>query len=528
MKYKLATTLLVVTAVVLSTLASFSAAGPAKAAPPDDPDSPGTPWPVDDPRYNPSINDNVILKWNEELLQAIRANPGATGPTVTARAIGYLHTATYDAWAAYDPVAKGTLPNGPSQRPAASNTLANKSKAISYAAYRVLNELFPWRKADFDAQMAELQFDPNDTSTDLATPQGVGNVAAQENIKFRRTDGSNQTLNTKGTADPADDTVTYPDSCKPACYSAQNTWNNVTDPWRWQPLCVPLPAAGADCTGSVQNPLTPHWGKVASFALVSPLQFKVPGPPRNADGTFSTAEIQTALDDTADLTDAEKVTAEYWADGPFTEFPPGHMSLFAQVLCRKRSQGLDHDTKIFFALGNALLDSSIASWAHKYDPKWDFARPVTLIRNHPAFANKTVRSWLGPYNGYGDVEGKNWRPYQAPSVVTPPFPEYVSGHSTFSGAAGYILTNFTLSPNFGATVTIRKGTSLFEAGTVPAQDVTLSWPTFHAASDEAGMSRRYGGIHFYSGDIHGRSLGDKVGRVVYSKAQNYFRGYIGY
>lgn len=91
MRYKLATTLLVVTAVLFSTFASFSVAGPAKAAPPDDPGTPGTPWPIDDPRYRPSSTDNVILKWNEELLQAIRLHPPQTGPTITARAIGVLH-----------------------------------------------------------------------------------------------------------------------------------------------------------------------------------------------------------------------------------------------------------------------------------------------------------------------------------------------------------------------------------------------------------------------------------------------------
>ena len=108
MKYKLATTLLLVAAVAFSTLASFSAAGPAKAAPPDDPDTPGTPWPIDDPQYRPSNNDHVLLKWNEELLQAIRLHPAQTGPTITSRALGVLHTATYDAWAAYDGVAKST------------------------------------------------------------------------------------------------------------------------------------------------------------------------------------------------------------------------------------------------------------------------------------------------------------------------------------------------------------------------------------------------------------------------------------
>ncbi len=114
MKQKLATILLVIAALGISTIPALSITGRTLAAPPDDPDTPQTFWPINS--YPPTINDNVVLKWDDELLQAIRANPAATGPTVTARALGVLHTATYDAWAAYDPVAKETRPDGPSQQ----------------------------------------------------------------------------------------------------------------------------------------------------------------------------------------------------------------------------------------------------------------------------------------------------------------------------------------------------------------------------------------------------------------------------
>jgi hypothetical protein len=106
--------------------------------------------------------------------------------------------------------------------------------------------------------------------------------------------------------------------------------------------------------------------------------------------------------------------------------------------------------------------------------------------------------------------------------VTPPFPEYVSGHSTFSGAGATILSSF-FGEAFGAYVVIPKGWSSFEANT-PAAPVTLSWPTFTSAADEAGWSRRYGGIHFYTGDNHGRALGRQVAQYVYSNAQNYIQG----
>jgi hypothetical protein len=537
-KHKLATTLLVVAAVVMSTLASFSVATKALAVPPDDPDTPQTFWPINgDCPNNPGIKppcpgDNVILKWDDELLQAIRANPAATGPTVTARALGVLHTATYDAWAAYDPVAKVTRPDGPSQQAKASITLDNKTKAISYAAYRVLLDLFPARKADFDAQMAELLYDPDDLgdfnpanpSAPVATPQGVGNKAAYAVITFRHSDGANQL---GGYADTTG-------------YQPVNTWDKVNDPWRWQPLCVltatgvangmpPIPPPGNNCDPpnyTIQRPLTPQWGNITPFASLSAIQYKVPGPPKNPDGTCcSPTDIETALADTSNLDDVKKAKAEYWADGPRTEFPPGHTAVFAQALSRKRGHSLDTDTKLFFALGNAMLDSSIAAWREKY--KWDFVRPVTAIREH--YKGQLINSWLGPGHSpsYGLVPAEQWMPYQALTVVTPGFPEYVSGHSTFSGAGSQILLGFTGSDAFNASVTIPAGSLKIEPGS-PAADVTLSWSTFTAAADEAGWSRRYGGIHFYSGDTHGRMLGKMVGSNAWSKAQAYIKGYAGY
>ena len=137
--------------------------------------------------------------------------------------------------------------------------------------------------------------------------------------------------------------------------------------------------------------------------------------------------------------------------------------------------------------------------------------PLRLLAagdRHPlALQDKQINSWLGPGKGYGKVPGQNWQPYQALNVVTPAFPEYVSGHSTFS-AAGRTGPNSVLRhDNFNAKVTIKAGTSKIESGRA-AKDVVLSWKTLTAAADQAGMSRRYGGIHFESGDQHGRALGE--------------------
>jgi len=481
-------------------MASFGGSARAQVAGPPDPDTPAPLYTING--LGPSKGDNVVLLWDEELLQAIRANPGGTGPTVTARALGVAHTSMFDAWAAYDARAVGTRYGDKLRRPVSERTPENKSKAISFAAYATLVDLFPSRADDFALQMKELGY-PVDGS-DTSTPAKIGAMAAKAVVEFRHKDGANQL---GGYADTTG-------------YQPVNTPDKVNDRWRWQPLRIPL----GDPFGTVQRALTPQWATVVPFGMSSQYGRDVPGPPRLPNGEFSTDDIQTLAKETANLDDPSKIKAEYWADGPRSEFPPGHWAVFAQAISRKRGNSLDDDVKLFFTLGNALMDASIAAWAWKF--KYDFVRPITGIREE--YRGRQIVSWLGPYKGYGLVAGESWIPYQELRVVTPPFPEYVSGHSTFSAAGARVISSFLGSDSFGVSVTVRAGTSRIEPRTptnpgTPAKDVTLSWPTFSAAAGEAGMSRRFGGIHFPSGDMHGRTLGGAIGGDAWNKAQSYIR-----
>jgi hypothetical protein len=406
----------------------------------------------------------------------------------------------FDAWAAYDARAIGTRYGDRLRRPPAERTPENKSKAISFAAYATLVDLFPSRADDFALQMKELGY-PVDGS-DTSTPAQIGAITAEAVIELRHKDGANQL---GGYADTTG-------------YQPVNTPDKVNDRWRWQPQRVPLG------TGNPQRALTPQWAMVVPFGMRSQGGRDVAGPPRLPGGEYSTDDLQTLVEETADLDDASRIKAEYWADGPRSEFPPGHWAVFAQAISRKRGNSLDDDVKLFFTLGNALMDASIAAWYWKF--KYDFVRPITGIREE--YRGRDITSWLGPYKGYGLVKGESWIPYQELTVVTPPFPEYVSGHSTFSGAGARVISTFLGSDSFGASVTVRAGSSRIEPRTAtnpgsPAEDVTLYWPTFSAAAGEAGMSRRFGGIHFPSGDPHGRSLGSAIGGDAWNKAQAYIR-----
>jgi hypothetical protein len=149
---------------------------------------------------------------------------------------------------------------------------------------------------------------------------------------------------------------------------------------------------------------------------------------------------------------------------------------------------------------------------------YDYIRPQSAIVW--LLAGRQFAAWAGPGRGTGTIDGSAWRSY----IPTPPFAEYVSGHSTFSAAGAEVLRRFTGRDTMEMSVTIPAGASPVEPGFAPASDVTLTWPTFSDAAEEAGMSRRYGGIHFRDGDLEGRRIGRRIGAQAWHAAAAYVRG----
>ncbi len=291
-----------------------------------------------------SYSKSAVLLWNEVIIEAIRN--GTIGPPMVARALAIIHTAMYDAWAPFDRIAVASLP-GATTRFKRTSTKAEllklKEIAISYAAYRTLLDLYPAQKARFDAQMLLRNLDINDTSVSADTPSGVGNVAASVLLASRRNDGSNQF----GDLNPG----AYSDFTGYAPVNAPSVINN---PNRWQPLTY--------STGATPKFLAPHWGVVRPFAIGSGASMR----PNVVLPQFGSAEYadqaQEVVQLTANLTDQEKVIAEYWANGPKTETPPGHWFLFAQDVSQRYRFSLDADVRMYMTLGNAMLDASIGCW----------------------------------------------------------------------------------------------------------------------------------------------------------------------
>lgn len=284
--------------------------------------------------------------------------------------------------------------------------------------------------------------------------------------------------------------------------------------------------------------------------------------------------------------DYTRVLAEFWADGPNSETPPGHWFTILNYvndhpLFEKRMEGrgvlvdeLEWDVKSYFVLGGAVHDAAIAAWGIK--GYYDYVRPISAIRfmaekgqssdpGLPAFhpdgiplvegyvelvkegdslagsygehINKIkLYSWNGAERadfperktGVGWILAQNWWPYQRTDFVTPPFAGYVSGHSTFSRSAAEVLTLLTGDAFFPGGMSqfwIKKSEYLdFEHG--PSVGLALQWATYRDAADQCSLSRIWGGIHPPADDIPGRVVGQKIGVEVFHYAKKYFDGLV--
>ena len=440
---------------------------------------------------------SAVIGWNSAATSAIAAARFA--PTTAARTLAMVFEAVYNAWACYDSAAAFTL-SGLRKRSTLERRASNKSIAVSYAANGVLVDLFPAQQNRFDLALATATAGLVLTSQEAIAAVQIGQFAAGALLQARHFDGSNQL------GDMTPSGVPYADT---SGYLPVNSFDAVVDPTRWQPLLV-TSAAGPS---SVQSFVTPHWGAVRPFALKSGSVLRpayTPGP--------SFAEMDQVIAFSASLTDANKVLIDFFANNPGSVTPPGQWMKIAETVSAADGNTLDDDVRLFFTLAQAMLDASIACWDAKR--VYDSVRPITAIRHH--YRNQTIQAWGGPGLGTVAMRGTDWKPYQRTTNPSPAFPEFLSGHSTFSGAAAAVLAALR-GDRFDLRFTFPAGGVPFDPS-VPAAPVTLSWPSFTECAAAAGLSRRYGGIHFEQGDLQGRVMGRQVGQLVQARANRLFQG----
>ena len=585
------------------------------------------PYSIDGCQPATADGHSVARVWDDALLDAIRRDVPA--PTVHARNLFHTSAAMWDAWAAYDPTARGYFVTEKLQ---ADDVQAAREAAISFAAYRVL--LWRYSRAaglqetfdELTRTMESLCYRNDYLDTDGDSPAALGNRIAAAVIEYGKSDGS---LEQQRYID-----TDYKPSNPPLV--VRESGATMTDPDLWQPLALAQFVAqnGLPIPGNVQRFVGPHWGQVRTFALPRSAQGTPidPGPPPQleTDEEFKQTAVEiieygSQLDPSDGVTidigpgafgdntlatndgngyaenpvtgqayepnvvlrgDFDRVLAQFWADGPASETPPGHWNTIANEV--SDTPGLEHriggrgpvldrlewDLKLYFAINGAVHDAAVAAWGVK--GFYDSVRPISMIRymggmgqssdpdlpaydpdglplvpglievvtaassvpgeRHEALADHVgevaIRAWQGnPEDpatqtaGVGWILAVDWVPYQLATFVTPAFAGYVSGHSTFSRAAAEVMTGFTGSSYFPGGIsewTIPAGGLQVELG--PSEDVTLQWASYYDAADQAGLSRLFGGIHISADDVEGRRMGSICGKDAWALAQRYYAG----
>ncbi len=260
---------------------------------------------------------------------------------------------------------------------------------------------------------------------------------------------------------------------------------DTDDPSRWQPT-PPAYMAGIE----------PHWNKIRTFVIDSAQQFKPEPPP--AFSMKPESDFYKELKEVYDI--SEKITkigdeseevqiAKFWDCNPYVSVTRGHL-MFAtkkitpgahwigitKIASRKTKSDFDQTVCAYTQTSIAIADAFISCWDEKY--RSNLIRPETLINQHI---------------------DENWQPV----LQTPPFPEYTSGHSVVSGAAAIALTDF-----FGENFQFDDDTELRYG--LPIR----SFESFNKASDEAAISRMYGGIHYRKAVEIGLKQGRELGQFV--------------
>lgn len=442
--------------------------------------------------------DNVAYKWGKMAITATANNTDKfrPRPTVTSRILGLTFVAVFDAWSRYDENAIPVYLQNVSKRPVKEQTLKNKEIAISYAAYGALCEYYYSDKELFSAYMVELGYDPNNKSLDPKTPEGIGNLAAKAVITARKGDGSNEYGEEKGS-----NGVPFFNYVK---YEPINSADEMLDINHWQPKYF------SDGNGGQFAPkcLTPFWDKVKPVGLKSGSQFR-PSPPPLIGSEQLKKEVEEVITLQANLTNEQKALVEFMRDGPKSVQQAGHWLKFAQDVSRRDNHTLDQDVKMYFLNQVTAMDCFIACWDSKMF--YDYARPYALV--HYYYKDKTIKAWGGPGKGIVEMQGQQWKPYSPDTFLCPPFPSYVSGHSTISGGCAEALKLWTGSDTFGESVELISG-AMTEPNNL-GEKVTLNFPTFTETANMAGISRVMGGYHIQVDNVEGLKLGRNVAHEVW-------------
>lgn len=401
------------------------------------------------------VSREVLLTWHKLILELVR-HTATYMPPVAARAFGYIGVTAHEALATGNPSLRslaGQLTDL-TNLPTRGEGEFDEPCVLHAALQTAVNALFSNTGPTGQRAMQKMGEMMGRTASEGMAPDVVdrsvahGSAVAEHILAWAATDGGAVVEN-----------LGFPQDYSPG-----------TRPQDWVPTSL---------VRLQQAPLLPAWGKNRPFAVKDMAAMDAPAHPDYDEATESAfyAFAREVHDTSKSLTDEQKLIARFWSDDAMLTFTPaGHWIAIVLQIADRDSLPVEVISATLAKLGCAQSDAFVSCWSTKF--KYNLLRPVTYIKRHI---------------------DKAWEPL----LITPPFPEYTSGHSCQSGAASTVLTAM-LGDGFA-----------FDDATHEDEGLPVrGFPSFNAAAEEAAMSRLYGGIHFRFGNEAGLAQGRAIGALA--------------
>jgi len=444
----------------------------------------------------PSADPRMVSEWMHALYGTVRVE--RLSPPVAARVMTYASSALYAGMAVANPRMRPIAGLRDFPQLGSSGVRLDETITAVVAERVVLDSLFadglPTSRASLSRLADSLVNDraANVTAEMSRRSREVGEVIGLRIVEWSHTDGFDSTRRMPPYMPPVGPglwindapTSTYMTtnlSGKSSSIDAANPANvsRTADASDRGLILSPPKRAGKNLPATNMAGVTePYWGTLRPFALNS--WDECPAPPAPAYGTAAGTPLydqaKVVFDTKTTLTPEQKTTVLYWADnGGESGTPAGHwLAIAAQIVSERKLSG-EEAARIMLATSVALSDGFVATWGYKF--KYNLVRPRTFIRQ---------------------TMDATWEP----TIPTPPFPEYMSGHSSVSAAAATALTQLIGSVEFTDSTSVSLGHTV------------RHFKSFLEASDEAGQSRVYGGIHYPVSNEAGKALGRCIGAKV--------------
>lgn len=416
----------------------------------------------------PEFEGTVATDWMNLMMGAVRTTPGYS-PPVASRAYGYAGITLYES------VVHG-IPKG--------RSLKGQINSLTEMPLPQSGKRYHWAIVA-NAAMADMMRNFFPKATD-SIKQKITELE-ERNLYERRIMGIDEEIISRSVEygkDVAETVFQYSRSDGGHEGYSRNFPSTYQVP-RGEGLWVPTPPARQAI------PMQPYWGKNRSFTLPmsNPILNCDPGPHATFSKDSGSAfynEAYEVYNTVKHLTPAQREIALFWSDDPgATATPPGHsISILTQLLQEKGSR-LDVAARAYAAVGMAVSDAFIACWEVKY--KYNLIRPISYIQQ------------------YIDPEWN--RDSITDPLITPPFPEYTSGHSVQGGASFQVMKMIFGNIGFVDKTHVRRGFAPRRFGSMDE------------AMQENAISRLYGGIHYRTAIDRGVAMGNDIGKQIMTKIQ---------